>query len=302
MEVSYYIECQSISEGYYAATCLTADKRSAVFTFKIDVNYEDTNINEPNKLWTRFEPLLEKSFGRIQIILSKEQVETTPVQKRRRMGRSSTEIEKETVQIQVGMHPVRNSAKDLEQLLADDKTACLKFLSFNSIAKSGDSCWNENTKGIFKEKGIEFLGVNILRNNPLNDNFASTINSTTKNEAPRTSTITTSTITSTKTSSTISSTTTSSTTSPLTKPSTAIPLTKTILTPLLNATIKQSITTTHQSVISKPVSGLILTETIPSASLTSSYSWCYSWCLSMSYTKCQLTVYTNSRQCEWNGG
>ena len=304
MEVSYYIECQSNSEEYYDPTCLTADKRSAEFLFKIDANYQDTNINKSNELWTRVEPLLKKSFGRIEIILSKEQIQTFPVRKRRRNGRSSTQIEKQSVRIQAGMHPVRNSAKDLEQLLADDKTACLKFLSFNSIAKSGDSCWNENTKSIFKEKEIEFLGVDMLRleNNPSNDKFASPIKSTTKNEATKTSTITTLTITSTKTISTIFSTTTTSTTSPLTKPSTATLLTKTILTPLLNAPMKPSITTTHQSVISKPVNGLILKETITSSTLSSSYSWCYLWCMSMNYTKCQLTIYTNFRQCEWNGG
>ena len=300
MEVSYYIECQSNSEKYYATACLTADQRSALFTFKIDANYEDTNINESNELWTRIEPLLKKSFGRIEMILSEEHIKTIPVQKRRRNERSSTKIEKESVKIQVKMHPVRNSAKDLEKLLADDKTACLKFLSFNSIAKSGDSCWNENTKSIFKEKGIEFLGVNFrVENNPSNDKFASPIKSTTKNEATKTSTITTLAIMSTKTISTIFSTTTTSTTLPSTKPSTSIPLT--ILTPLSNAPIKPSTTTTHPSVISKPVNGLILKETT-SSSLSSSYSWCYSWCKSMNYTKCQLSVYTDFRQCEWNGG
>ena len=302
MEVSYYIECQSNSEKYYATACLTADQRSALFTFKIDANYEDTNINESNELWTRIEPLLKKSFGRIEMILSEEHIKTIPVQKRRRNERSSTKIEKESVKIQVKMHPVRNSAKDLEKLLADDKTACLKFLSFNSIAKSGDSCWNENTKSIFKEKGIEFLGVNMLplENNSSNDKFASPIKSTTKNEAAKTSTITTLTVTSKKTISTIFSTTSTSTTSLWTKPLTSIPLT--ILTPLLNATIKPSTTTTHQSVISKPVNGLVLKETITSSTISSSYSWCYSWCVSMNYTKCQLTVYTDFRQCEWNGG
>ena len=300
MEVSYYIECQSNSKEYYATTCLDADKRSAEFSFEIDVNYQDTNMNESNGLWTRFEPLLKKSFGRIEINLSEEQIQKFPVRKRRRNGRSSTQIEKQSVKIQVDMHPVRNSAKDLEQLLADDKTACLKFLSFNSIAKSGDSCWNENTKSIFKEKGIEFLGVNFrVENNPSNDKFASPIKSTTKNEAAKTSTITTLTVTSKKTISTIFSTTTTSATLPLTKPSTSIP--STILTPLSNAPIKPSTTTTHPSVISKPVNGLILKETT-SSTLSLSYSWCYSWCTSMNYTKCQLTVYTDFRQCEWNGG
>lgn len=266
MEVSYYIECQSI-EGHYSATCLNADKRSAVFKFEIDDNLNDAGIKESNQLWTRIEPLLKRSFGRIEVILSMEKIETKSVQRRKRSERSSKKMDKESVKIQVEMRPVRNSAKDMELLLTDDKTACRKFLSLDSVAKSDDSCWNENTKGIFLEEGIDFKGVDLFRqeNNSSNIKIASSTTSTT----------------------------TPSTTAHLTVSTTATTVTKTATTHT-STTTHISTATTHQTVISKPINELIPREHITS----SSYSWCYSWCNKMNYTKCQLTVDTDFLQCE----
>ena len=123
MEVSYYIECQSIV-GYYNPTCLTADIRLAVFTF-------DVQFQESNELWPKIEPLLMKSFGRIEIILSSNKIETGSLEKRRRSGRSLKKLDKTTVKIHVEMKPVRNSAQDIEELLKDERTACMKFLGLS---------------------------------------------------------------------------------------------------------------------------------------------------------------------------
>ena len=295
MEVSYYIECQSI-EGHYSATCLNADKRSAVFNFEIDDNLNDAGIKESNELWTRIEPLLKRSFGRIEVTLSMENIETKSVQRLRRSERSSEKMGKKSVKIQVEMHPVRNSAKDMELLLTDDKKACMKFLSFNSIAKSGDSCWNENTKGIFLKEEIDFIGVDFFRleNNPSNDIPQSENEVTTTSVATTIATLTTPL---TKTISTTFPTTTTSTTAHSTLATKATTVTKTAKTHTPTAT-------THQTVISKPINELILRENITSSTSPSSYSWCYSWCNKMNYTRCLLTVDTdnNFRQCEWIGG
>ena len=295
MEVSYYIECQSI-EGYYNPTCLTADIRLAVFTFAVQ-------FQESNELWPRIEPLLMKSFGRLEIILSSNKIETGSLEKRKRKGRSLKKLDKTTVKIHVEMKPVRNSAQDIEELLTDERTACMKFLGFDSTAKFGDSCWNENTKEIFSGEEIDFLGVNLLWQNKNSSNDA-LINPIAPVLAPPTYAATKSdpNLTSLEEpSTTIRSIQSTSTTDTSTQISFITDVTSS------STTVTQMSTTTKITVPITPKNGSSLTETSNTTIFEkkSSFSWCYSWCKSNNYTHCALAwnnyPSNSTRQCKWLG-
>ena len=131
MEISYFFECHTEQPtSNNTIGCIARDMRRAAFKFAefFYEDYNDINSAKSNELWNRIKPLLEKSFGFLEVALSL--VDIQPV---------SIIIENE-IKTEVDILPIRNtqnvsdeiSAEDIISLLKNEKQICEKFLKFKS--------------------------------------------------------------------------------------------------------------------------------------------------------------------------
>ena len=142
MEISYYYECFTY-KAKYVPKCLEADFVSAKFVFDLEFleDYKNISSAESKKLLSDIIPLIRKSFGGIDVDLSK------------------IRIEEGSVQLLVEIKLIRNSVSDIESLLNNHEDACRKFLGKESIDSVGDKCWYKNTEKIFEDEGYTFVDL-----------------------------------------------------------------------------------------------------------------------------------------------
>ena len=306
LEISYYIECESKLVEQYNPTCLTMDNRYAAFEFGSMGNDSKQGLQK------QIEPLLKQSFGKLEIYFSEDKRKDT--NKLARCSRKSTRKDSSTRTLYLQMKPIRESGESIDLLVANDIEACNQFLIHESTNNEKDQCWTDNTKQIFSEHGIEFIGVSLeQKHSPSDEIFHSTPTTSNSRIVSTPTTTPTATAASSLSTGTATTTTVSSTSpsnilelAPSRTSSTALTTTSS-LTETTISTIPTIASVPASTSESASTSGI--TTTIPSktASLTLTgtttttpslgdsllqpqinqcYSWCLSWCKHFDYHSC----------------
>ena len=70
MEISYFYECNTLSSEIDSLKCLEVKLVAFEFVETFQLDYENLESEASIYLWNKLKPLLEKTFGDIQVQLS----------------------------------------------------------------------------------------------------------------------------------------------------------------------------------------------------------------------------------------
>ena len=158
MEISYFYECDTLDSQIGSLKCLEVKLVAFEFVETFQLDYENLESETSIYLWNELKPLLEKTFGDIQVELSLVNL---------REGFFARNLREESIIVYVETLSIRNrknptekiSNKNIISLLQNDKKSCTKFLGYNSTYNEEENCWKKRAERIFLEKGFKFRGV-----------------------------------------------------------------------------------------------------------------------------------------------
>ena len=168
-----------------------SDERNALASFKFaqsadlifHEDYNDFNSVKSMKLWNIINPLLQESFGVIEVNLTMLHIQLRKTEFEQEVQRSLI-IDVEIQHISNRNNPVNDiSAEDIISLLKNDEISCKKFIGYDESEMNGKNCWNKHAKQIFSKNNMQFLGLDFIQttNEFMTKNMNSTIISSESN-------------------------------------------------------------------------------------------------------------------------
>ena len=158
MEISYFYECDTLYPQIDSLKCLEVKLVAFEFGKTFQFDYENLESETSIYLWNKLKPLLEKTFGDIQVELSL--VNIREVFRARNLREESIIVYVEILSIRNRKNPTEKiSNKNIISLLQNDKKSCTKFFGYNSTYNEEGNCWKKLAEKIFLEEGIQFRGV-----------------------------------------------------------------------------------------------------------------------------------------------